>query len=156
MIIKRDYYLNKLIKKQNSGRVKIITGIRRCGKSFLLFNLYKNYLLENGVKDDEIISIALDDINNIKYRNPFRLNDFIKEMTSDKSKHYYVFIDEVQFSEMVKNPYVESDEKTVSFVDVLLGLIKEDNLDIYVTGSIRRCFLRTYSLNFVTEQTKYM
>ncbi len=78
MIIKRDYYLNKLIKKQNSGRVKIITGIRRCGKSFLLFNLYKNYLLENGVKDDEIIAIALDDINNIKYRNPFRLNDFIK------------------------------------------------------------------------------
>ena len=135
MIIKRDYYLNKLIKKQNSGRVKIITGIRRCGKSFLLFNLYKNYLLENGVKDDEIIAIALDDINNIKYRNPFRLNDFIKEMTIDKSKHYYIFIDEVQFSEMVKNPYVESDEKTVSFVDVLLGLIKEDNLDIYVTGS---------------------
>lgn len=135
MIIKRDYYLNKLIKKQNSGRVKIITGIRRCGKSFLLFNLYKNYLLENGVKDDEIIAIALDDINNIKYRNPFRLNDYIKEMTSDKSKDYYIFIDEVQFSEMVANPYVESDEKTVSFVDVLLGLIKEDNLDIYVTGS---------------------
>ena len=135
MIIKRDNNLNKLIKKQNSGRVKIITGIRRCGKSFLLFNLYKNYLLENGVKDDEIISIALDDINNIKYRNPFRLNDFIKERTTDKSKHYYIFIDEVQFSEMVANPYLDSKEKTVSFVDVLLGLIKEDNLDIYVTGS---------------------
>ena len=79
MIIKRDYYLKKMIDKRENGRIKIITGIRRCGKSYLLFNLYQEYLLSIGVKRNQMILIALDEIDNVEYRNPFRLNDYIKE-----------------------------------------------------------------------------
>ena len=78
MEIKRDAYLNALIRKKDNGRVKIITGIRRCGKSYLLFNIYKNYLLRNGVREDQIVEIALDEIDSVRYRNPFALNEFVK------------------------------------------------------------------------------
>lgn len=135
MIIKRDLYLKKIIDKKDNGRIKIITGIRRSGKSYLLFNLYKTYLLSIGVKEKQIIAIALDDIDNLKYRNPFRLNDYIKEKTKNQNQMYYVFIDEIQLSENVDNPYADSQVKNVSFVDVLLGLSKNKNIDIYVTGS---------------------
>ena len=135
MIIKRDYYLKKIINKRENGRIKIITGIRRCGKSYLLFNLYQEYLLSKGVKEEQIISIALDEIDNIEYRNPFRLNEYIKEKTKNRNKIYYIFIDEIQLSVAVNNPYIDSKEKNVTFVDVLLGLMKRSNLDIYVTGS---------------------
>ncbi len=135
MIIKRDFYLKKIIDKKENGRIKIITGIRRCGKSYLLFNLYRDYLLSQGVKEDQIISIALDEIDNLEYRNPFRLNEFIKEKTSNKDQMYYVFIDEIQLSVAVSNPYVSNEEKNITFVDALLGLMKNSNLDIYVTGS---------------------
>lgn len=138
MMIKRDYYLKKLIDKRENGRVKIITGIRRCGKSYLLFNLYREYLLSQGVKEEQIITIALDEIDNLEYRNPFILNERIKKRTKDKKQIYYVFIDEIQLSEAVCNPYVDSKEKSVTFVDVLLGLMKYSNLDIYVTGSNSR------------------
>lgn len=135
MIIKRDFYLKKIIDKKENGRIKIITGIRRCGKSYLLFNLYKDYLISEGIKEEQIISIRLDEIDFIKYRNPFNLNDYIKEKTKNKNKKYYVFIDEIQFCTPVANPYGQTKEKTVTFVDSLLGLMKEPNLDIYVTGS---------------------
>ena len=79
MIIERKQYLDELIKKKDSGRIKIITGIRRCGKSYLLFELYKNYLLNNNVSKTQIIELALDDIENINYRDPFKLNEYIKE-----------------------------------------------------------------------------
>ncbi|KEZ22334.1 ATP-binding protein [Ureaplasma diversum] len=138
MIIKRDYYLNQLIDKKGNGRVKIITGIRRCGKSYLLFNLYKDYLLANKINDDQIITIALDDIENLKYRNPFELNDYIKSKIKNKDQMYYIFIDEIQLCEAVANPYVQSKERSVTFVDVLLALIKSNNLDVYVTGSNSR------------------
>lgn len=135
MNIKRDYYIKKIIDKRENGRIKIITGIRRCGKSYLLFNLYKDYLLSQGIKEGQIISIALDEIDNLEYRNPFRLNEYIKKKTKPGKKMYYIFIDEIQLSEAVSNPYVDSEEKSVTFVDVLLGLMKQSNLDIYVTGS---------------------
>ena len=135
MNIKRDYYIEKIIDKRENGRIKIITGIRRCGKSYLLFNLYKDYLLSQGIKEGQIISIALDEIDNLEYRNPFRLNEYIKKKTKTGKKMYYIFIDEIQLSEAVSNPYVDSKEKSVTFVDVLLGLMKQSNLDIYVTGS---------------------
>lgn len=86
MIIKRDYYLKKIIDKIGNGRIKIITGIRRCGKSYLLFNLYKDYLLSKGVKENQIISISLDEIDNLEYRNPFRLNEYIKEKLKTEIK----------------------------------------------------------------------
>ena len=134
MIIERKQYLNELIKKKDNGRIKIITGIRRCGKSYLLFKLYKDYLLANGVKKEQIIEMALDEIDNIKYRNPFELNDYIKNKIS-KNKKYYIFIDEIQFSKPVKNPYIPDSNEEITFVDTLLGLMKNENLDIYVTGS---------------------
>lgn len=135
MEIKRDYYLKKLVDKKENGRIKIITGIRRCGKSYLLCKLYKEYLLSHGVKEHQIISLALDDIDNLEYRNPFRLNEYIKEKTKNKHRMYYIFIDEIQLSAAVRNPYIDSTEENVTFVDVLLGLMKYSNLDIYVTGS---------------------
>lgn len=135
MEIKRDYYLKKLADKKENGRIKIITGIRRCGKSYLLCKLYKEYLLSHGVKEHQIISLALDDIDNLEYRNPFRLNEYIKEKTKNKHRMYYIFIDEIQLSAAVRNPYIDSTEENVTFVDVLLGLMKYSNLDIYVTGS---------------------
>lgn len=91
-------------------RVKVITGIRRCGKSFLLFNIYKKYLLENGISEKQIIEVVLDNIENIKYRDPFKLNEYIKSKIVD-DKQYYVFIDEIQFCSSVKNSYIDNDEK---------------------------------------------
>ncbi|WP_341494850.1 ATP-binding protein [Mesomycoplasma ovipneumoniae] len=135
MIIKRDFYLNQIIDKKENDRIKIITGIRRCGKSYLLFNLYRDYLLSSGIKENQIITIALDQIDNIEYRNPFRLNEYIKKKTKNINKMYYIFIDEIQLSENVSNPYIESNEKNITFVDVLLSLMKHTNLDIYITGS---------------------
>ena len=138
MIIKRDYYLKKIIDKRENRRVKIITGIRRCGKSYLLFDLYKNYLLSEDIKEDQIISIALDEVENLEYRNPFKLNEYIKGKSQNPDQMHYVFIDENQLCEAVCNPYVDSKEKSVTFVDVLLGLMKRKNLDIYVTSSNSR------------------
>ncbi|WP_341432894.1 ATP-binding protein [Mesomycoplasma ovipneumoniae] len=135
MIIKRDFYLNQIIDKKENDRIKIITGIRRCGKSYLLFNLYRDYLLSSGIKENQIITIALDQIDNIEYRNPFRLNEYIKKKTKNINKMYYIFIDEIQLSENVSNPYIDSNEKNITFVDVLLSLMKHSNLDIYITGS---------------------
>ncbi|MHA0271283.1 ATP-binding protein [Mesomycoplasma ovipneumoniae] len=135
MVIKRDFYLNQIIDKKENDRIKIITGIRRCGKSYLLFNLYRDYLLSSGIKENQIITIALDQIDNIEYRNPFRLNGYIKKKTKNINKMYYIFIDEIQLSENVSNPYIESNEKNITFVDVLLSLMKRSNLDIYITGS---------------------
>ncbi|MHA0311766.1 ATP-binding protein [Mesomycoplasma ovipneumoniae] len=135
MIIKRDFYLNQIIDKKENDRIKIITGIRRCGKSYLLFNLYRDYLLSSGIKENQIITIALDQIDNIEYRNPFRLHQYIKQKTKNINKMYYIFIDEIQLSENVSNPYVEANEKNITFVDVLLSLMKHSNLDIYITGS---------------------
>ena len=97
MEIARKQYLNQLISKKDNGRVKIITGIRRCGKSYLLFNLFDRYLRENGVQDDQIIGLALDEIQNAKYRNPIELDRYIRNRITDKSKRYYVMIDEIQF-----------------------------------------------------------
>ena len=134
MIIERKQYLTELIKKKDNGRIKIITGIRRCGKSYLLFKLYKDYLLGNGIKKEQIIEMALDEIDNIKYRNPFELNDYIKNKIT-KNKKYYIFIDEIQFSRPIKNQYIPDSDEEITFVDTLLGLMKNENLDIYVTGS---------------------
>ena len=134
MIIKRQEYIDKIVAKKDNGRIKIITGIRRCGKSYLLFTLYKEYLLASGIPENQIIDIALDDIENIEYRNPFKLNDFIKSKIADNKK-YYVFIDEIQFSVDVKNPYVDDENEKITFVDVILSLMKKPNVDVYVTGS---------------------
>ena len=135
MLIQRQQYLEKLIKKQNNGRVKIITGLRRCGKSFLLFELYANYLREQGMEEDQLITLALDELPNARYRNPMELDKFVRERIRDPKKQYYVMIDEIQFVSEIQNPYVDDPKAKLGFIDVVLGLMKIRNADIYVTGS---------------------
>ena len=96
-IIKRDYYLKQIIDKKENGLIKVITGIRRCGKSYLLFNLFYDYLINNGISKDNIITIALDDDLYIKYRNPDELSKYIREKIVNNDM-YYILIDEVQYA----------------------------------------------------------
>ena len=118
--IKRDMYLQKLIDRQENGLIKIITGIRRCGKSYLLDPIYKNYLLSQGIKEDHIIKIDLDERKNNKYLNPDVLDEYIRSKIIDKNM-YYVILDEIQ--------------KVEDFESVLNGFLHIENVDIYVTGS---------------------
>lgn len=146
MDIKRTRYLNKLIEKQENGYIKIITGIRRSGKSFLLFNLFKQYLKSTGIKDNQFIELQLDEIQNIRFRNPFELDAYIRSIVSEHNQMYYVFIDEIQLVESVNNPYVENGAK-IGFVDVVLGLMKLKNIDLYITGSNSKML----SIDILTE-----
>lgn len=119
-IIERNSYLDKLILRKENGMVKILTGIRRCGKSFLLDPIFKEYLINSGVKKDHIIKLDLDDIKNIKYIDPYELDKYIDEHIIDDEIHY-VLIDEIQ--------------KVENFEAVLNGFLHRRNLDVYVTGS---------------------
>ncbi len=134
-MIERNLYLDQLISKKENGMIKVITGIRRCGKSYLLFDIYHKYLNSIGVGDEYIIELALDDDENIKYRNPIELGEYIRSLLVDKDKMYYIFLDEIQKVKTVKNPYLDNEGDSVGFVDVLLGLMKKKNADVYVTGS---------------------
>lgn len=120
MEIKRDFYLNELIEGLDNGLVKIVTGIRRCGKSYLLDPIFKNYLMDQGVKEDHIIKLDLDERDNYIYHNPDELNKYVKSKIIDKDK-YYVILDEVQ--------------KVEEFESVLIGFLHMKNVEIYVTGS---------------------
>ncbi len=131
----RKQYLDQLIRKKDNGRIKIITGLRRSGKSYLLFTLYRQHLINSGIPEEQIIGLALDEIDNARYRNPFELNNFIKERTSDTAKRYFVFIDEIQFVTEIQNPFVDDPNEKLNFIDVVLGLMKLPNVDLYVTGS---------------------
>lgn len=138
MIIRRDRYLNKLIARKENGLIKVITGIRRCGKSFLLFELYHAYLNSVGIPDDHIIELALDEAINARYRNPLELDQYIRNQITDKRQKFYVFIDEIQKVSEIRNPYLDDPDARISFVDVVLGLMKIKNVDLYVTGSNSR------------------
>ena len=118
--IKRDYYLQKLIAKKHNGLIKVITGMRRCGKSYLLFTLFKKYLLECGVNEDHIIEIPFDSFENKKYRDPEVLYPYVKEQLTD-DQMYYILLDEVQLLD--------------EFESVLNGFMRIPNVDVYVTGS---------------------
>ena len=113
MDIKRDSYLQQLISYRFDGLVKVITGIRRCGKSYLLKNIYKEYLLQDGVKEEQIIIIELDLAKDIKYRNPLLLSQYVREMVENSKEEFYLFIDEIQMSDEVSNPYNEDGKKIV-------------------------------------------
>ena len=134
----RQQYIEKLVQKRNNGRVKIISGLRRSGKSVLLFQLYKKRLLEEGVQRNQIIELALDVLENARYRNPLELDRYLRERVSDHNKRYYLLIDEIQFVSEIHNPYLDSPESTITFIDVVLGLMRLENVDIYVTGSNSR------------------
>ena len=130
-IIKRDYYLKQIIDKNENGLIKVITGIRRCGKSFLLFNLFYDYLVNNGISKDNIITIALDDDLYIKYRNPDELSKYIREKIVNDDM-YYILIDEVQYA-ISKEELRNSED--IKLYNVLNGLMRLRNVDIYVTVS---------------------
>lgn len=142
-MIERDVYLGELIRSRKNGFPKVITGIRRCGKSFLLKEIYRNWLIANDVPESSIIILELDNDLYIQYRNPIELGRFVRELCRGK-EDCYVFIDEIQLVDTIINPlytdgrYIlakEGDLNTVSFVEVVLGLSREKNIDLYVTGS---------------------
>ncbi|SEF44840.1 ATP-binding protein [Lachnospira multipara] len=120
MEIRRDIYLNKLISKKHNGLIKVVTGMRRCGKSYLLFNLFKEYLVNEGVNENHIIEIAFDSFENKKYRDPEVLFPYLMEKIAD-NEMYYVLLDEVQMLD--------------DFESVLNSLGRKKNVDVYVTGS---------------------
>lgn len=133
-MVRRDYYLNRMIRNMWNGEIKVITGIRRCGKSVLLFELFYEYLLQNGVQDDQIIKIELDQRKYYKFRNPITLCEYIEGIvTADKKKKFYLFIDEVQFTTKVLDS--ENGNIEVTIYDMLNELKAYKNLDVYVTGS---------------------
>lgn len=155
MEIVRNRYLNKLIDRKENGLVKVITGIRRCGKSYLLFHLYRDKLVSMGVAKDHIIALALDDIANIEYRDAIKLYSYVKNIIKDDDMHY-VFLDEIQMM-------------TSNFTDLINGLLHIDNLDIYVTVSNSKFLssdiltefrghgdeVRVYPLSFAEFTTAY-
>ncbi len=154
-MIKRDKYLNQLVSARNNGFPKVITGIRRCGKSYLLKEIYKEYLLGEGIPKDDILILELDDDRNAKYRDPINLGDYVRSYCSGK-KMCYVFLDEIQKVYKLINPNLtkgdhvlarEGDEEVITFVDVVLGLSREKNIDLYVTGSNSRML----STDIITE-----
>ena len=148
MEIRRDRYLNKLIAKKQDGMIKIVTGIRRCGKSYLLNHLFKQHLVESGVSENDIVELALDEDVNAKYRNPFELGKYIREICADKSHYFYVLLDEIQKVDSIQNPYLpDNPNEKIGFVDVLLGLKELPNVDLYVTGSNSRML----SMDILTE-----
>ena len=162
MVIKRDRYVNELLSKRWNGKVKIITGIRRCGKSFLLSTLYKDYLKDEGVPEDCFVEIALDRKAHVKYRNPNELYDYVLSKTKDESKRYYVFIDEIQLSFKVKNedvdenliPDEDKDMLYTTFYDILNDLMARSNLDVYVTGSNSKMLSKDIVTNFRDRGTE--
>ena len=133
-MIKRDLYVNRIIKSMWNGEVKVITGIRRCGKSVLLFDLFYDYLIEQGTAEDQIIKIELDQRKYYKYRNPITLCEYVESVVNaDKNKKFYLFIDEVQLT--VKVVDKENGGIEVTIYDMLNELKAYENLDVYVTGS---------------------
>ena len=137
-MIQRKRYLDKLISKKENGLVKIITGNRRCGKSYLLFTIYHDYLVKHGVDESQIIELALDETANAKYRNPIELDNYIRSLLKDKTRVYYVFLDEIQKVDEIQNPYVPNPDAKITFVDTILGLMKLPNADIYITLSQKK------------------
>ncbi len=133
-MVKREFYLNRLIHNMHNGEIKVITGIRRCGKSVLLFDLFYDYLRQQGVAQDQIITIELDQRRYYKYRDPITLCSYIEEIVlSDRGKQFYLFIDEVQLTTKVVDK--ENSNIEVTIYDMLNELKAYKNLDVYVTGS---------------------
>ncbi len=128
--IKRDVYLDKLIKRREKGMIKVITGIRRCGKSYLLFELYYDYLLSTGVRPEQITRLSLDDDNNEQYRDAKELSSFLRSQIKEGEMHYFL-LDEVQLAISDK----EAKDKDIRLYGIFNGLLHLHNVDVYVTGS---------------------
>ena len=133
-MIKRNFYLNQMTRNMWNGEIKVITGIRRCGKSVLLFDLFYDYLIENGTPKENIIKIELDQRKFYKFRNPVTLCEYIESVVTEKeNEKFYLFIDEVQFTQKIVDK--ENGDIEVTIYDMLNELKAYKNLDVYVTGS---------------------
>lgn len=146
MIFNRDRYTDALIRKKWNGRIKVITGLRRCGKSTILFDLFHKHLLETGTPEKNIISLALDDDTNRAFRDPYKLSDYVHKVCCDKSEKYYLLLDEIQFAisrDELKNP-----SKPIRLYSVLNGFLHMKNVDIYVTGSNSKLLSKDVSTEF--------
>lgn len=145
-MVDRSRYLHKLIKKQFNGRIKIITGIRRCGKSTLLFDLFKNYLLASGVSEKNILTFELDDDFYTEFRNPQKISEFVRAKANDKNQKYYVFIDEIQYA--ISKDELRQKDEPVRLYSVLNGFLHLKNIDCYVTGSNSKMLSKDISTEF--------
>ena len=133
MEIRRDKYLNALIERKNNGMIKIVTGIRRCGKTYLVFELFVRHLMESGVDSKHIVSLALDDLENARYREPGELYSYLLERIGDDPDTYYVLLDEIQYA--MSERELKSTYDPPALYGVLNGLLRRSNVDVYVTGS---------------------
>ena len=145
-MINRSAYLQRIIDYMWDGQIKVITGIRRCGKSTLLFELFYDYLIKNGTAAETIIKIELDKRKFAKYRNPLFLADYVESIIQNSKKEFYLFIDEIQFCHPVPNPDNEGFEITI--YDLLNELKGYKNLDVYVTGSNSKMLSKDISTEF--------
>lgn len=153
VMIKRDYYLNRLIHNMWNGEIKVITGIRRCGKSVLLFDLFYEYLLSQDIKEEQIIRLELDQRKYYKYRNPITLCDYVDSIVNSKKKQkFYLFVDEVQFTIKVKDE--ENGGIEVTIYDMLNELKAYKNLDVYVTGSNSKMLSKDIATEFRGRATQ--
>lgn len=152
-MINRDYYLNRMIRNMWNGDIKVITGIRRCGKSVLLFDLFYNYLIYSGVDEDHILRFELDQRKYYQYRNPILLCEYVENIVNaNKDQKYYLFIDEVQFT--VKVVDKENGGIEVTIYDMLNELKAYKNLDVYVTGSNSRMLSKDIATEFRGRATQ--
>ena len=133
MEIRRDKYLNDLVVRKGNGMIKVVTGIRRCGKTYLVFDLFVRHLIESGVPEDHIIALALDDRANVRYRDVNALYDYLMERIGNDRGVYYVLLDEIQYAITVKE--LRSKDEPPALYGVLNGLLHRRNVDVYVTGS---------------------
>ena len=133
MYILRNRYLEQLKERRENGLIKIICGLRRCGKSFLLFQIYRDYLRNEGIEDERIICLPLDDDLCTDLREPEKLSAYVRSKIIDRTKMYYVFIDEIQYA--ISKEEMRNRGIPVRLYSVLNGLMRLGNVDIYVTGS---------------------
>lgn len=146
MLIKRNRYLDQLIKKQWNGRIKVLTGIRRCGKSTILFELFLDYLIRQGIDKRNIVLLALDDDANSQYRDPDEMSKYIRSRCDDPEEKYYVLIDEIQYA--ISKTELHNSDKPVRIYSVLNGLLHMKNVDVYVTGSNSKLLSKDVSTEF--------
>ena len=152
-MINRDLYLNRIIRNMWNGEIKVITGIRRCGKSVLLFDLFYEYLISQGVPEDHILKIELDQRRNYKFRNPVTLCEYVEDLVTKKSdEKYYLFIDEVQLTLKIKDR--DNDGIEISVYDMLNELKAYKNLDVYVTGSNSKGLSKDIATEFRGRATR--